>query len=86
MGGIEKAPVRRRGVACLTESFHDGLFGVPFFAHGRNRFFGHDRLTAFAGAVRGEPFTGEPTAWTDLTAVPAFSAAGADAGPAGGCG
>ncbi|GAA0897174.1 hypothetical protein GCM10009557_71650 [Virgisporangium ochraceum] len=32
--------LRRRGVACLTESFHDGLFGVPFFAQARNRFFG----------------------------------------------
>jgi 2-hydroxychromene-2-carboxylate isomerase len=78
--------LRARGVACLEESYKDGLFGVPFFTHGRDRYFGVDRLAAFVTAVRASACgeSGRPS-WTEMAAL-AFSTPLADSGPAGGCG
>ncbi|MGC4746960.1 2-hydroxychromene-2-carboxylate isomerase [Micromonospora sp. DT201] len=77
--------LRARGVACLTSSWRDGLFGVPFFVHGREKYFGLDRLLPWAAAVRGGDLPEQTTTWQEYAAVPEFSAAGADGGPAGGC-
>jgi 2-hydroxychromene-2-carboxylate isomerase len=78
--------LRQRGVEHLVASYRDGLFGVPFFAHGRNRYFGIDRLATFVAAVRGAtaPGDGVPTPAPD--GIPALSVPMADSGPAGGCG
>jgi len=105
--GLDPGPVstaaddpelRRQGTECLIRSYHDGLFGVPFFVLGRDKYFGVDRLRAFARAYRGEPADSEPAddeaaddeaglAWLeDLTELPALTAPGIDGGPAGGCG
>lgn len=80
--------VRARGVDCLTRSYKDGLFGVPFFIEGRDRYFGVDRLKAFVSAVRGQPVVpGETTTWfDDMIELPELVSAGGDAGHAGGCG
>jgi 2-hydroxychromene-2-carboxylate isomerase len=78
--------VRRRGIECLTASYRDGLFGVPFLIHGADKFFGHDRLQAFVASVRGSAVDAVERPWQEFVDVPAFSAPGADGGPAGGCG
>jgi 2-hydroxychromene-2-carboxylate isomerase len=76
--------VRRDGVRALLDVCRDGVFGVPFFVAGRERFWGVDRLPDFIEAVTGEAVTGDP----DVTAADAAPspAPAADQGHAGGCG
>ena len=79
--------LRKRGAALLAESAHDGLFGVPFFIHGRDKFWGVDRIAPFVRAVLGTGADQTP----DVPAPdPARHAdmlpAGGDQGHAGGCG
>lgn len=80
--------LRERGVAALLRSHRDGLFGVPFFVHGHERYFGVDRLRAYAAALRGtELADGVDQSWLgDLVELPELVAAGGDGGHAGGCG
>ncbi|MCG6495235.1 2-hydroxychromene-2-carboxylate isomerase [Kitasatospora sp. A2-31] len=44
--------LRQRGVAALTKVYQDGVFGVPFFIDGFEKFWGIDRLPGFVAAVR----------------------------------
>lgn len=46
--------VRERGVGCLARGDRDGVFGVPFFICGRDKFWGAERLDSFVTALRGE--------------------------------
>lgn len=71
-GACDDAAVRERGLAALLTSDRDGVFGVPFFIDGYDRYWGVDRLPGFVASVR---------ARYDQTLAPA-----ADAGHAGGCG
>ncbi len=50
--------LRAEGLRALQAVARDGVFGVPFFVLGHERFWGVDRLTDFAEALRG----GQPTA------------------------
>ena len=74
----DDAELRAEGVDRLMDVCTDGVFGVPYFRQGRARFWGVDRLPAFAAqlgagvAPAGLPPVSEPV--------------GADAGHAGGCG
>ncbi|MEK8104487.1 DsbA family protein [Micromonospora sp. M12] len=77
--------LRDRGVECLRASWKDGLFGVPFFAYGRDKFFGLDRLRTWVATVRGTDLAEVGVPWWEHEAAPAFSEPGADGGPAGGC-
>lgn len=74
--------IRRRGAEVLTRSYRDGLFGVPFFIHGHDKYWGLDRLRAYAAKVRGE----EPGEDVELGWLDEPVTAGMDAGHAGGCG
>jgi 2-hydroxychromene-2-carboxylate isomerase len=93
-GAADDADLRRRGVECLARSAADGLFGVPFFALGHERFFGVDRLRLVVAAARGEAPPGGPDqGWLDDlpgpdpgTEPPELVTPGGDAGHAGGCG
>ncbi|MEV5282350.1 DsbA family protein [Streptomyces sp. NPDC051993] len=78
--------LRKKGFDCLVSSYKDGLFGVPFFVHGRDKFWGADRLTAYVAAFRGEPIRNAGESWQDHAELPLFSTAGGDTGHAGGCG
>ncbi|MFI6849631.1 DsbA family protein [Kitasatospora sp. NBC_00085] len=41
-----------RGVEALRALGRDGVFGVPFFIHGSDKFWGSDRLAGFVASVR----------------------------------
>ncbi|HEY2579849.1 MAG TPA: DsbA family protein [Streptosporangiaceae bacterium] len=69
------------GTDMLLAAYRDGVFGVPFFVHRREKFWGIDRLAAFADSLRAarQPGTGAISASTVAMAV-------SDDGHAGGCG
>jgi len=46
--------VRRQGVDVLLSIARDGVFGVPFFVRGFDKFWGLDRLPDVVALVRGE--------------------------------
>ena len=73
--------LRRRGTDCLLAAEADGVFGVPFFAAGYEKFWGVDRVHQFAAAV-----AARPAAAADPTGPEAALVPSADAGHAGGCG
>ncbi|HZN18967.1 MAG TPA: DsbA family protein [Micromonosporaceae bacterium] len=83
VGAADDDEMRGRGVKALLEVDRDGVFGVPFFVHGRHKFWGVDRLAAFVRSVTGEPppspVDGAPPLETEIRAS-------ADQGHAGGCG
>lgn len=75
--------VRAEGVAALLDIHRDGVFGVPFFVVGFDKYWGVDRLAAFAAAVRAKRPDTLPLP------VPAMAPGGGrtvDDGHAGGCG
>lgn len=82
-------PMRRgEGVAALLAVQRDGVFGVPFFVNGFDKYWGVDRLGEFCTAVR-ESAVGEP-ALPEERDEPRSAAMAlaqtADDGHAGGCG
>lgn len=78
---------RRLGAECLRLAWTDDVFGVPFFLHGHERFWGIDRLELFVRKLRGDGGAG----CAELDRFPAVVATAAEAGAldrdhAGGCG
>lgn len=76
--------LRDQGADILMDVCKDGVFGVPFFVRGFNRYWGLDRLDAFVEHLRSR---------TPAEASPPVASAGAvgigrsaDDGHAGGCG
>jgi 2-hydroxychromene-2-carboxylate isomerase len=49
------AAVREVGLTRLQDCIHTGVFGVPFFTVGREKFWGVDRLRDFMAAATGMP-------------------------------
>jgi len=74
LAAAQDAGLRRQGGEALLALEHDGVFGVPFFIIGREKFWGVDRLPAFVAKVRSTLTAAEPVI------------AGFDDGHAGGCG
>jgi 2-hydroxychromene-2-carboxylate isomerase len=73
------------GTQMLLAACRDGVFGVPFFIHRWEKFWGVDRLAALAGSVRAAraaPQEGRASAPIAETVAVAAS----DDGHAGGCG
>lgn len=89
--GLDPAPLvkaaddpglREEGLTALRAVARDGVFGVPFFVCGREKFWGVDRLADFAAAVRRNTSGSQEVAsWQVAPAGP-----GVDQGHAGGCG
>lgn len=73
----EDPRLRERGADALAKAQADAVFGVPFFVRGFDRYWGVDRLDAFARSVPVPdlPPEAEPTAKATV-----------DDGHAGGCG
>jgi 2-hydroxychromene-2-carboxylate isomerase len=91
-GAVDDPQVRAEGLEALLALDVDGVFGVPFFVLGYDKFWGVERLPMFAAAVRGElpaVRSGDPGPAGDEAAdgTPAVGrGATADQGHAGGCG
>lgn len=80
-GAADDPALRERGRQALLALHRDGVFGVPFFIVGRDKYWGLDRLPAFAAAMRQHTAPAAPPA-----EIPTVSAASFDDGHAGGCG
>ena len=80
-GAVSDPGTRKEGLHALQAVDADGVFGVPYFLYGRDRYWGIDRLPDFVAAVR---------AGIESIAAPAGENAdptpGGDQGHAGGCG
>ncbi|GIG91758.1 2-hydroxychromene-2-carboxylate isomerase [Plantactinospora endophytica] len=61
-GAADDPEVRRQGVGALLDIYSDGVFGVPFFVHGFDRFWGVDRLAEFAASVAAKRAPARPAA------------------------
>jgi 2-hydroxychromene-2-carboxylate isomerase len=82
IAGAHRDPlVQARGVAYLKNVDKDGVFGVPMFMNGRDKFWGTDRMLDFVASVRG---SGPPQ--PELIETVLLLTAAGDAGHAGGCG
>lgn len=84
---VDDEEVRARGVEKLFRAYRDDVFGVPFLVIRREKFWGVDRLPAFAAAVRmsaPRPDTAREPA-LDLLLASAVGLS-SDHGHAGGCG
>ena len=82
-GAADDERVRDRGTEILLAIDRDGVFGVPFFIRGYDRFWGLDRLSNVVALVRGTAGTERPAPDVDY---PEPSPLTADLGHAGGCG
>jgi 2-hydroxychromene-2-carboxylate isomerase len=86
-GAVGDAETRAEGVRCLTEAWHDDVFGVPYLRLGRHRFWGLDRVEHFLDlylpTLRGDQDPPVPlsAAAQSLTHAHAY-----DSDTAGGCG
>ncbi|MEV7184255.1 2-hydroxychromene-2-carboxylate isomerase [Kitasatospora sp. NPDC058063] len=59
LGGASADPaVRERGLTALAAVHRDGVFGVPYFIDGFEKFWGVDRLPGFVASVRARTATG----------------------------
>ncbi|MFI9100871.1 2-hydroxychromene-2-carboxylate isomerase [Streptomyces fildesensis] len=86
-GAAEDPQTVRRGVEALRQVSRDGVFGVPFFIHRHDKFWGSDRLDRFVETVRAGSRPAPAAAGPhSVPAEPAGQAPAGDAGHAGGCG
>lgn len=79
-GATDDPALIAAGTTALVDVYRDGVFGVPFFVSGREKFWGLDRLDTFVRSFR-QSERAEPES------IPATVAmALSDDGHAGGCG
>ncbi|MGW7261014.1 DsbA family protein [Streptomyces sp. NPDC054834] len=74
-GAAADPAVRAEGLASIELLHRDGVFGVPYFIDGFDKYWGVDRLAAFVARIRARHLPPEPLA-----------AATVDQGHAGSCG
>lgn len=84
---VENPALIAAGTQCLLAMYRDGVFGVPFFVHRREKFWGVDRLGAFLDRVRASTVaTAADPGPRSVAAGPSIEVATVDDGHAGGCG
>ncbi|MBH5335048.1 DsbA family protein [Streptomyces pactum] len=76
----------REGLPALLTQSRDGVFGVPFFILGYEKFWGLDRLPAFVDAVRARSGTPAGPAEPESGGPDFLTARAGEQGHAGGCG
>ncbi|MEV4015107.1 DsbA family protein [Nonomuraea angiospora] len=54
-GAVDDPGVREQGVQALLSAYRAGVFGVPFFVRGYDKYWGLDRLADFAGSAGMRP-------------------------------
>jgi 2-hydroxychromene-2-carboxylate isomerase len=86
-GACDRADMRLRGVEALRMLERDGVFGVPFFVNGTQRFWGIDRLSDFLETFESDVRPTRVDAEIASAPVPtAGDLRSTDWGHAGGCG
>jgi 2-hydroxychromene-2-carboxylate isomerase len=86
-GAAEDEGLRERGIDVLTRVADDGVFGVPMFVLGREKFWGTDRVGRFLAAWRARTATAPAESSSDERREFAeLARAVSDGGHAGGCG
>lgn len=53
-GAYMRDDVRDESAGELMKAYEDGVFGIPFFVHGYNKFWGIDRFELFMRSVQGK--------------------------------
>ncbi len=86
VGHPDDPALRALGTAALLDVYRDDVFGVPYFVHRRERFWGVDRLPDFVAAVSGRPAAADLTGGAVAGPVPPAGGRTSDGGHAGGCG
>ncbi|MBD0423381.1 DsbA family protein [Streptomyces sp. TRM S81-3] len=84
-GAADDPALREEGARALRRAVHDGVFGVPYFIHGHDKYWGLDRLDAFLGALDGRT-DGDPEPRAQRLPEPDPETRGGDLGHGGGCG
>jgi len=77
--------LRTEGLDALRAIARDGVFGVPFFIAGRDKFWGVDRMADFVAALGHQPSAASAGLDSTMDDHAQLEAA-ADLGHAGGCG
>jgi 2-hydroxychromene-2-carboxylate isomerase len=57
MTEIEMPATRDQAVHALVSAYKDGVFGVPFFVNGFEKFWGVDRFEAFIASLRHQSYS-----------------------------
>ncbi|MGW2872715.1 DsbA family protein [Kitasatospora sp. NPDC001225] len=84
-GASDDPELRRQGALLLKDICDDGVFGVPFFVQGFNRFWGLDRLPDFVAHLRARA-GGDGALPPPAAPAVGLGARAVDDGHAGGCG
>lgn len=53
----EDPAIKAEAVDVLARAYKDGVFGIPFFIKGFEKYWGVDRLEAFVADLRGQPYS-----------------------------
>ncbi|MFJ6215762.1 2-hydroxychromene-2-carboxylate isomerase [Streptomyces sp. NPDC092296] len=82
-GAATDPDLREQGAGLLLDLCRDGVFGVPFFVQGFNRFWGWDRLPDFVAHLRAQTPGAESL---PVPSGPGSVGPSSEEGHAGGCG
>ncbi|AXL91914.1 isomerase [Streptomyces sp. CB09001] len=84
-GAADHPGLREEGARALRRAVEDGVFGVPYFINGHDKYWGLDRLDAFL-ATLGPTYDTVPPPEPDLREPVLEARGGGDLGHGGGCG
>ncbi|MFC5217796.1 2-hydroxychromene-2-carboxylate isomerase [Streptomyces coerulescens] len=85
-GAADDPALREEGARALRRAVRDGVFGVPYFINGHDKYWGLDRLDAFLGTLGHGPDGDPPAVGEPLAERAPDTRAGGDLGHGGGCG
>ncbi|MCX4984945.1 2-hydroxychromene-2-carboxylate isomerase [Streptomyces sp. NBC_00572] len=92
-GAADDPGLREEGAEALRSAIREGVFGVPFFVNGHDKYWGVDRLSAFLASLAPDTDAGGGPGPSSASASASESVAaeadvrpGGDIGHAGGCG
>ena len=81
---VDESSLRSAGAGRLLDVYADSVFGVPYFRHGYQRYWGLDRFPLFVAGLSAEPAADRASGSAPSVATACVRAT--DWGHAGGCG
>jgi 2-hydroxychromene-2-carboxylate isomerase len=81
---VDESSLRSAGAGRLLDLYVDSVFGVPYFRHGYQRYWGLDRFPLFVAGLSAEPAADRASGSSPSVATACVRAT--DWGHAGGCG